>query len=325
MKCNQKLCQRTKNLSSEGVCNVCADVIKENEVKHSKIAKKAVKWVEVDINQLVAAHKKLEKGEQVDQDVLSKLLLGGIINILSQHDTIDKIEEKVKHLEHEKVTDQSRIEALENWVLKQNDKICELEQNIVRVDKNGVLEKENADIEDFKKRISSLEIDFRNARDKANVKVISPAETVRSTETVTKKSCKECNRNFFKTCDLEKHMVLEHAMEKKHKCAVCEKTFLLKWRLMKHMKVHSQPTKTCNYFSNDIECPFEELGCKFQHEHSKNDEKDSEHQKDVEEEIEENESIIEDNFCYFCKNDFDDPKSLENHTLSEHMDRFQNS
>ena len=90
---------------------------------------------------------------------------------------------------------------------------------------------------------------------------------------------------------------------------------------MKHMKVHSQPTKTCNYFINAIGFPFEELGCKFQHANSKNDEKDSEPHKDVEEE---NENVIEDNFCYFCLNDFDDPKSLEIHTLSD-MDRFQKS
>ena len=85
------------------------------------------------------------------------------------------------------------------------------------------------------------------------------------------------------------------------------------------MKVHSQPTKTCNYFINAIECPFEDIGCKFQHAHSKND---TEPYKDVEEE---NENVEEDNFCYFCENEFDDTKSLEIHTLSEHMDRFQKS
>ena len=94
------------------------------------------------------------------------------MNILSHHDTINRIQEKVKHLEHEQITDKSRIEALENWFLKQNDKICELEQNNVRVDKNGVLERENADIKDFEKIISSLEIDISNLKDKANVKLL---------------------------------------------------------------------------------------------------------------------------------------------------------
>ena len=50
------------------------------------------------------------------------------------------------------------------------------------------------------------------------------------------------------------------------------------------MKVHSQPTKTCNYFINAIECPFEDIGCKFQHAHSTNDEKCSQPHKYVEDE-----------------------------------------
>ena len=83
---------------------------------------------------------------------------------------------------------------------------------------------------------------------------------------------------------MENHTVVEHAIKKKQKCSVCDKTFLLKWRLMKHMKGHSQPTKTCNYFINAIECPFEELGCKFQHAHSTNDEKCSQPYKYVEDE-----------------------------------------
>ena len=90
------MCQRTKSLNSEGNCNVCAEVIKENEKKRKDIEKNDFQWVKVDF----------------------KLLLGGVINILAQHDTIVKNEEKVKHLEHAQVTNQSRIEALENWVLR---------------------------------------------------------------------------------------------------------------------------------------------------------------------------------------------------------------
>ena len=38
------------------------------------------------------------------------------------------------------------------------------------------------------------------------------------------------------------------------------------WRLKKHKKMHSNPRlKQCFYFQNDIQCPFDELGCKFAH------------------------------------------------------------
>ena len=34
------------------------------------------------------------------------------------------------------------------------------------------------------------------------------------------------------------------------------------------------------------------------------------------------EIVIEDNFCYFCERDFDDPTSLGEHTIADHMDLF---
>ena len=63
-------------------------------------------------------------------------------------------------------------------------------------------------------------------------------------------------------------MELEHNMDKEHACLDCGKLFLLKWRLSKHMKIHSETTKYCHYFNNELECPFQELGCKFIHESS---------------------------------------------------------
>jgi hypothetical protein len=39
------------------------------------------------------------------------------------------------------------------------------------------------------------------------------------------------------------------------------------WRLKKHVKkMHSNPRlKQCYYFKNDMQCPFDDLGCKFGH------------------------------------------------------------
>ena len=42
--------------------------------------------------------------------------------------------------------------------MKQNDQILELKQNVVRLDRDGIIEKENVDIVTIKKRIVSLEI-----------------------------------------------------------------------------------------------------------------------------------------------------------------------
>jgi hypothetical protein len=41
-------------------------------------------------------------------------------------------------------------------------------------------------------------------------------------------------------------------------------TFLTVWRLRKHERIHSaKNTKPCHYFTDNVECPFEDLGCKF--------------------------------------------------------------
>ena len=36
------------------------------------------------------------------------------------------------------------------------------------------------------------------------------------------------------------------------------------WRLRKHERIHSaKNTKPCHYFTDNVECPFKDLGCKF--------------------------------------------------------------
>ena len=77
--------------------------------------------------------------------------------------------------------------------------------------------------------------------------------------------CKSCEKVFFKNSDLEIYLEQEHKAEK-FKCEQCEKMFVLKWRLNKHEKIHSsQNVKKCHYFNNEKICPFEQIGCMFEH------------------------------------------------------------
>ena len=77
--------------------------------------------------------------------------------------------------------------------------------------------------------------------------------------------CKNCDGTFARNCDLELHMIAEHESEK-YKCDKCEKTFILNWRFKKHQQSHSSETvKKCHYFNNNKECPYEKLGCMFDH------------------------------------------------------------
>ena len=79
---------------------------------------------------MLETHRKLPKGERFNPEVVSKLLLSGIINILAQHDAIVESELKIKALEHENISNQARIEALENWVLKQDDKLSKVKDKL---------------------------------------------------------------------------------------------------------------------------------------------------------------------------------------------------
>ena len=46
------------------------------------------------------------------------------------------------------------------------------------------------------------------------------------------------------------------------KCEKCDKSFVLKWRLRKHLSGH-EAEAFCYYFDNEKECPFDKIGCKF--------------------------------------------------------------
>ena len=79
-------------------------------------------------------------------------------------------------------------------------------------------------------------------------------------------NCNICSETFQIISDLEKHIKREHIDSERFKCKYCEKKFVTKWRVEKHLNIHFKRTiKSCKYFLNETFCPFEELGCKFRH------------------------------------------------------------
>ena len=92
---------------------------------------------------MVEVHEKLSRGKKIDPQIVSVLLLGGIINITSQHDAMDELEAKIKELEVEKGTTKTRLEALENWVLKQSDATESLSEHVTKIDASVLRLNEN--------------------------------------------------------------------------------------------------------------------------------------------------------------------------------------
>ena len=52
-------------------------------------------------------------------------------------------------------------------------------------------------------------------------------------------SCGNCGTTFVRYCDLENHLIEVHKKEKNFKCNTCQKDFVLKWRLKKHILIHT--------------------------------------------------------------------------------------
>ena len=157
MKCKQKLCSRSKNLSPNGNCSVCEEVLENARIAKDQTNKqKSVPKIEVDLKQMIDVHGKLSKGANIDPSVVSGLLLAGVINILGQHDELEQLEERIKALECNNLTNRNRIEALENWVVKQDELITVLDGKLSTMDQSGVIIKEGIELKEIKKRIVSL-------------------------------------------------------------------------------------------------------------------------------------------------------------------------
>ena len=161
-----------------------------------------MKRVELDLKQMMDINGKLARVEKVDTQVVSNLLLSGVINVIEQHDHIEELEEQIKLLEHSDTTSKMRLESLENWVLRQGDSIINLDEKLSILDVNGAIIEESKEIKEMNKKIVELDLKVNQVRvpsGKENL-VSKDKPSCRSTK------CKDCNIEFIRNCDLEKHL-----------------------------------------------------------------------------------------------------------------------
>ena len=115
MKCNQKSCNRTKNLLNNGFCNVCNEAIMDINKEYD--AQKKIN--EGIIKDLMGVNEKLRRGEIVDQNVVNGVIMGGIISLITKKAVLDEdLEARITSLEVDANTSKSRIESLESWIQK---------------------------------------------------------------------------------------------------------------------------------------------------------------------------------------------------------------
>ena len=111
MKCSQKSCNRKSINVSSGFCNVCEEVVKDTTNKVKNIAKEGMmrKKVEIDFKKMLEVHEKLSKGEMIDSTTVNGILLGGIMNILVQHEAIEELAKRIKSVEAENIILESNL------------------------------------------------------------------------------------------------------------------------------------------------------------------------------------------------------------------------
>ena len=109
------------------------------------------------------------------------------------------------------------------------------------------------------KEIEKAKETVKDEKDKAKTRF-------KSDSCVNKIDCRLCEKSFTRYVDLENHIESCHEKPREFQCDQCDKNFLLKWRLRKHMRLHEENNiKHCHYFNNAKSCPYEKLGCKFFH------------------------------------------------------------
>ena len=118
IKCSTKSCQRSKNILPSSFCNSCSEASRKDDSKQ-----KVVSNLKVTVQEMETIYAELKKGEVVDQNSVQRIIMGGILNFITQKDATatEKLEAKVFELEADLKTSKCRIESLGNWMRKSDD------------------------------------------------------------------------------------------------------------------------------------------------------------------------------------------------------------
>ena len=193
--------------------------------------KKTVKELNEDVKVLEDRVKQLEQ-------------IGKVFDMLNNVD-VKELDDKIKMINE----------------ARNDSKIINIEKKINQLEDLMSKKQENSDMNVINhKEYSCKNCDYKvqdKSELKQHIKTKHPKEI----------KCKVCDETFDKTYKLELHLK-NHEVEC-FKCKVCDKSFHLKWRLEKHESAHNLlNVKFCHYFNNGKQCPYEEVGCMFKHEHA---------------------------------------------------------
>ena len=177
----------------------------------------------------------------------------------------EKVEEMIDKTKDDKSSEVENIlesqAMLDEIIVKNSDDILIIKKT---KDANAVA------IKLLETKIDQFEQEIEKAKQTSEGKGMIARDMSNVERSFTSLKCNLCEKSFHRYSDLENHIETNHDRHQVFQCDQCEKNFILKWRLRKHMQLHTENNiKNCHYFNNRKKCPFEKLGCKFLHAVSK--------------------------------------------------------
>ena len=149
-------------------------------------------------------------------------------------------------------TDDKLLENLKNQRDVVQTKLEKVEQSIRAIDE--MLKIALSENEDLKRKECTLT--------QSKTFIMKKHFETKHDEQLTK-ACNVCDQTFEENHELEAHLKTHTGVET-FPCDICGKGFFLKWRLKKHIGGHYRK-RHCHFFNNGKACPFQDIGCKFQH------------------------------------------------------------
>ena len=67
-------------------------------------------------------------------------------NIMCQSEEFEEADGCIKALENDNISNKARVEALESWVLEQNDEILEVKKRFIEIESDEMITKEPEEI-----------------------------------------------------------------------------------------------------------------------------------------------------------------------------------
>ena len=215
-----------------------------------------VEIVETKMKKFNEEKDSVSENTKIDKNIKILNELNTEISLLvkSVGEKVNKIEEQVqeneKHLESidEKKKTSNVVDNLASSEVNNKSEMCDIKTKLKIIDER---------IESYEQEIKTIETRIYKYTSE-NLKKVSKGK-------VKKHECDICDSTFDSNYNLEVH-ISSHQEVIPVKCDSCEQTFFSNWRLKIHKRGHQKEKKrSCHYYNNQLECPFEKVGCKFDH------------------------------------------------------------